>query len=183
MFDNIELRAVTDEELRAFDRFFNGLDFGFANDPDALTRWAYSRRAATLYAVGEYYGTHTMIDTLAEKVKALAGGETVYADSEAPRAIAELRQRGVNALSVRKGAGSVKAGIRWLQNLKSIVIDPKRAPNAAREFRAYEYARDHNGNFLPDVPDRDNHCIDSCRYGMSTVILGRTATTRKDLGL
>lgn len=159
VFDNLELREIGDEEIGALETFYNGLDFGFATDPDAFTRWAYSRKTRRLYAVAEYYGSHTNIDTLAEKVAALAGREIVRCDSADPRMIAELKRRGVTAVGVRKGAGSVEHGMRWLEDLGAIVVDPRRTPNIAREFQKYEYLQDKNGNFLPAYPDKDNHCL------------------------
>lgn len=159
VFDNLELREIGDEEIGALETFYNGLDFGFATDPDAFTRWAYSRRTRRLYAVAEYYGSHTNIDTLAEKVSALAGREVVRCDCADPRMIAELKRRGITAVGVRKGAGSVEHGMRWLEDLGAIVVDPRRTPNIAREFQKYEYMQDKNGNFLPAYPDKDNHCL------------------------
>lgn len=159
VFDNLELREIDSKEIDFLETFYNGLDFGFATDPDAFTRWAYSRRTRRLYAVAEYYGSHTNIDTLAEKVAALAGREIVRCDSADPRMIAELKRRGVTAVGVRKGAGSVEHGMRWLEDLGAIVVDPRRTPNIAREFQKYEYLQDKNGNFLPAYPDKDNHCL------------------------
>ena len=181
VFDNVTLRTIAPDELSGLDRFYNGLDFGFALDPDAMTRWAYSAHTRTLYAVREFVASHNSLDTLAERVRLLAEGGVVWCDSEAPRDIAELQQRGVNAVPVRKGPGSVQAGIKWLQNLVGIVVDPKRTPNIAREFSGYEYIRDRVGNILPDVPDKDNHTIDSCRYALNQLIMQRVARTRSDL--
>ena len=87
---------------------------------------------------------------------------------------------GVAAVGARKGPGSVRHGMRWLQDLGAIVIDPKRTPNIAREFSKYEFDRDRNGNFLCEYPDRDNHCIDSARYALNPEIARRMAETRKD---
>jgi len=123
-----------------------------------------------LMFIHEDDGFVVVTDTLATKVKELSCGGTIYADSEDPRMIAELRQRGVSAVGVKKGPGSVEHGIRWLQNLGAIIVDPARTPNIAREFRQYEYTKDRQGNFLPDVPDKDNHTIDSCRYAMRPVM-------------
>lgn len=159
VFDNLELREIDSKEIDSLETFYNGLDFGFATDPDAFTRWAYSRRTRRLYAVAEYYGSHTNIDTLAEKVSALAGREIVRCDSADPRMISELKRRGITAVGVRKGAGSVEHGMRWLEDLGAIVVDPRRTPNIAREFQKYEYLQDKNGNFLPAYPDKDNHCL------------------------
>ena len=181
VFDNIQVRRITDDEIKEAGTFYNGLDFGFANDPDALTRWAFSKRTRMLYAVGEYYGSHTLTDTLAEKIKLLCGREVVWSDSEDARTIEELRRRGLNTIGVKKGPGSVRAGIKWLQNLAGIVVDPARTPNIAREFSAYEYIQDRFGNFLPDVPDRDNHTIDSGRYALNQLIQQNMARTRNDI--
>lgn len=181
VFDNLQLREIRDEEIAAFDRFYNGLDFGFATDPDAFTRWHYDRKTRVLYAISEYYGAHTSIDTLAEKVSALAGREVVRCDSADPRMISELKRRGINAVGCKKGPGSREHGYRWLQNLGAIVIDPKRTPNIAREFSQYEFAQDKNGNFLPEYPDREDHTADSCRYSLEPEIGRRVATTRKDV--
>lgn len=159
VFDNLELREIAQEEIDALERFYNGLDFGFAVDPDCCTRWGYSRKMRRLYALGEYYGSHTPLDVLAEKVSGLAGREIVQCDSEDGRTIAELKRRGINAVGVKKGPGSVRHGMRWLQDLGAIVVDPKRTPNIAREFSAYEYMRDRNDNFLADYPDANNHCL------------------------
>ena len=172
VFDNLEIRAIRDEEITAIGKFFNGLDFGFAVDPDAFTRWGWRPQERAIVAVAEYYGAHTPTDALAEKVKAQAGESenTVRCDSADPRMIAELRKRGVNAVGVKKGPGSVEHGMRWLQDLGKIIIDPARTPNIAREFAGYEYESDRNGNFLPDYPDRDNHTIDSARYALEPMI-------------
>lgn len=159
VFDNVELRRIADDELKTLDRFYNGLDFGFAVDPDAATRWAYDRKTRKLYAVDEYYGAHTSIDTLAEKVGKIAGQEIVRCDSADPRMIDELRRRGINAIGVKKGPGSREHGYRWLQDQGGIVIDPQRTPNIAHEFQAYEFEQDRMGNFIPEFPDGNDHCL------------------------
>jgi len=170
VFDNLELRPVSDADINVLGKFYNGLDFGFAVDPDAFTRWGWAPKERAIVAISEYYGARTPTDALAEKAKALSGGGTVRCDSADPRMIAELGNRGVNAVGVKKGPGSVEHGMRWLQDLGKIIIDPARTPNTAREFAAYEYMADRNGNFLPDYPDRDNHTIDSCRYALEPLI-------------
>ena len=180
VFDNLELRAIESAELEELADFYNGLDFGFASDPDALTRWAYSPRRRTLYAVAEYVARRDPLEVLAARARNVAGREVVWCDSEEPRAIAGLRERGIAAVAVRKGPGSVRQGLEWLCRRAAIVVDPARTPNIAREFAAYEYPRDRMGALLPDPPDRDNHTIDSARYALSPLILARRATTRSD---
>lgn len=185
VFDNLELRLITPKEIDAQACFFNGLDFGFAVDPDAFVRWAYDKRSRALYAVSEYYGVRTPTDRLAEEVKKHASREIVRADSADPRMIEELRSRGVQALGVKKGPGSVDHGIRWLQELGKIVIDPERTPNTAREFAGYEYRLDKYGNFLSEYPDKDNHTIDATRYALEPEIGKRAlrSISKNTLGL
>lgn len=173
VFDNIIIREITKEERSRFDRFLNGGDFGFAVDPDVVMRTYYNKKNRALFLIDEVYGAQMNIDTLAERAKLLVGYDYITYDSSDPRMINELRRRGVRALPAKKGPGSIEHGIRWLQNLGSIVIDPKRCPNAAREFTAYEYQQDRYGNFLSAYPDRDNHTIDAVRYACEGEMHGR----------
>ena len=113
------------------------------------------------------------IDQLAEKAKAIAGREYIVYDNADPRMIHELNRRGVRALPAKKGPGSIEHGMRWLQDLGAIVIDPVRCPNAAREFSTYEYPQDRYGNFLSAYPDKDNHAIDATRYACESLMQGQ----------
>lgn len=177
VFDNLELRKITDAEIGSFDRFYNGLDFGFAVDPDAFVRAAFVPNTRKLYIIDEYYSSHTPAETLARNVAALAGRELITCDSADPRMISELRSRGVNVIGAKKGAGSRDHGYRWLQNLGAIVADPKRTPNAVRELQAYEYMRDKNGNFCAAYPDGNDHTLDALRYATETLSTNRVART------
>ena len=185
VFDNLEVREIADEEMEQMDRPFIGLDFGFAVDPDACVKWHYDKRTRKLYALAEYYGVRTPPEVLAEKVRAIADGHAVTCDSAEPRMIAELRRMGVNTLPAKKGTDSVRHGMRWLQDLGGIVIDPKRTPNIAREFSAYEYKQDRYGQFMAEYPDADNHAIDATRYALESIATANTVKTinRAALGL
>lgn len=55
-------------------------------------------------------------------------------------------------------------GVKFLQELNHIYIDPKRTPNAWREFTTFEYARDKFGNLTTKLPTTDDHTIDATRY-------------------
>jgi phage terminase large subunit len=76
---------------------------------------------------------------------------------------------GVKSIAAKKGPDSVRHGMRWLQDLGAIVIDPARTPNIAREFSGYEYKQDRFGNFLAEYPDKDNHAIDATRYALESI--------------
>ena len=185
VFDNLEIRQIPDEEIGRQGKFLNGLDFGFAVDPDALIRVAYDGRRREVFLIGEYCAARTPVDRLAAEAKRIAGQEAVRCDSADPRMIQELRERGVYAVPAKKGPGSVAHGIRWMQELDRIVIDPARCPNAAREFSGYEYGQDGRGGFTAEFPDRDNHLIDAARYALEPVMLAREARTvsRAQIGI
>ena len=68
-----------------------------------------------------------------------------------------------------KGPDSINYGIKWLQSLNSIVIDPQRCPATAQEFKNYEYERTKQGEIISGYPDENNHSIDSVRYAMERV--------------
>ena len=176
VFNNLQLRTITDEELGTVGQCYDGLDFGFAVDPDAFVRWAYDPRRKRIVAIDEFCGSHNTVDGLADVLRQRIGNSLVRCDSADPRMIAELGLRHVRAVGVKKGPGSVEHGMRWLQSLGEIVVDPRRTPNIAREFASYEYAADKNGDFLPVYPDKDNHTIDATRYALEGVIAKTNAT-------
>ncbi len=177
VFENLLIKAIPDELLSSFDRFHNGGDFGFAVDPDAVVRMHFSPMLRTLYFTGEIYGAKTSIFTLAEKLKALIGTEYITYDFNESRTIDELRGYGINVLKAKKGGGSIEHGIRWVQELACIQIDPFRCPNAAREYSRYEYPQDRFGNFLSSFPDKDNHTIDAGRYGVEPLSTAQVMKT------
>ena len=81
----------------------------------------------------------------------------------------KLTYEDLKVIACKKYAGSVLYGIKWLQH-RRIIIDPKRTPNALREFTQYEYVTTKDGEFLADVPDKDNHLIDATRYALDRLI-------------
>ena len=97
------------------------------------------------------------------------GRQLVICDSAEPKSVNDMNGLGIKALGSRKYPGSVQYGIRWLQS-KTIVIDKRRTPHAFQEFTEYEYLRTKDGEILADVPDKNNHCIDSLRYALDMLI-------------
>lgn len=174
VFDNLELRPIEPAQWQGLP-LYCGHDFGFAVDPDAFVRCALDRRRRILYILDEFVAAGLGLDALAREMKKRCQGELITADSAEPRSIAELRGRGLRLIPAKKGPDSVTHGMRWLQTLGKIVIDPGACPNAAREFSAYEYGRDREGRFLSRYPDESNHTIDAVRYAMECVSTRRTA--------
>lgn len=164
IFDNITLRTITDEEIARFDRLRRGIDWGYAADPFAYNVGHYDRTRRRLYLFFEIHKTRLSNRAAAEMVKAEAGGRLITCDSAEPKSIDEVRGYGLRVAGAKKGPDSVEYGIKWLQDLEEIVIDPVRCPETAREFSKYELDRDKDGKFKAGYPDHDNHHIDAMRY-------------------
>jgi phage terminase large subunit len=171
VFTNIELRKITDEEIATFDRIRQGLDFGYAVDPLCFERMHYDRTRRRLYIFTEISGLNLFNRQFWEKAQRYNDVVTI-ADSAEPKSIAELKSWGMKIKGAQKGPGSVEFGIKWLQDLEAIIIDPERCPLAAKEFINYSLETDRNGNIKSQFPDKDNHSIDCTRYALSDDMSG-----------
>ena len=170
VFEFLEIRTITDEEMKQFDRIYQGIDFGWMPDPMAFIRCSLNSSQEKIYLLDEYVGTKISNEALADEIKKRRYNDyDVICDSAEPKSIADLRRMGIHARAVDKGSGSVEYGMKWLQR-RTIVIDPKRTPNAYKEIIEYEYDRDKEGNLLSGYPDKNNHCVDSLRYALYRAI-------------
>lgn len=171
VFENISLREITQKEIDAFDRIYNGVDWGYFPDPWAFNRMHYDSARRTLYIYDELtcikMGNRQTADELIKKGITL--DDRITADSAEPKSIADYKSYGLWCRGAIKGPGSVEYSMKWLQSLAAIVIDPARCPATAQEFMHYEYERDKDGAPVNGYPDKDNHHIDAVRYGMESV--------------
>lgn len=143
-----------------------GLDWGMGGpDPSSYCGWYYDRRNNCIYALDEYYKSKVSVDVVASKIKEFNKHNfPVQCESAAPILNNQLRNKGINALDVKKGPDSVRAGIKWLQSLNGIYINKYRTPNIYREFTGYEYVIDKDDTITDKLSDKDNHTIDATRY-------------------
>ena len=170
VFDNLEFRPITDEELRSFSNIYQGADWGWFPDPYAFVRLAYDHAQETIYLIDELYANNKTNEETAQWITSHGYTDAqITCDSSEPKSVADYRSLGIAAKPAVKGPGSVDYGMKWLQGRK-IVIDRRRTPNAAHEFESYEYDRDRNGNFVSGYPDKNNHLIDATRYALERVI-------------
>ena len=181
---------MTDEMIGNFDTIYNGLDWGFANDPNAYTKMYFDKTRQDLYIFGEHRRTHESNRELFEALyvdcsynKKVLNRETgqieyipspfmelnelITADSAEPKSIADFRSYGAFMRGMEKYPDSIRYGIKWLQSLNHIYIDKFRCPETYDEFTKYEYDRDKDGKIISSYPDENNHGIDSVRYALS----------------
>jgi phage terminase large subunit len=167
------------------DRFYYGLDFGFAESPNAATRSYILDK--TLYVDYEAYARHVEIDDIPHFLKGgispksgrlyrgIPGADrwSWKADAARPETISYLRRQGFNIEPAKKWQGSVQDGIAHLKGFDKIVIHD-RCVNLAQEARLYSFKTDQKtGEILPIVVDRHNHLWDSLRYGLDGLIHAR----------
>ena len=169
VFDNLQERKITAEEIENFDRLYYGVDFGFAIDPFVWLKMHYNKSHQTLYLLDEIYQPKLSNRRSADMMRERGTGR-ILADCAEPKSIAEITSLGIRIDPAKKGPDSVEYGIKWLQSLDAIVIDKSRTPNAYKEFSLYEYEQNKDGEFISAFPDKNNHAIDACRYGLSEVM-------------
>ena len=178
IFDNLEVVKLSDEEVKSFDNIKCGVDFGFAADPFVCVVCFYHNNK--LFIFDEIYAKGMTNHNAAEKIfeKGFAN-KLIVCDSAEPKSINDLRMFGLRVRGARKGPDSIEYGIRFLQSLEKIVIDPERCPNVAREFSEYELERDTDGEFKSVYPDKNNHTIDAVRYALEDEITKKKARVIK----
>ena len=171
VFQNLDLRPITADEIRQFDRITSGVDWGWYPDPWAFNRMHYDAGRRTLYLFDELTRRRTSNQDTGQLVlERIEEDELVVADSAEEKSCNDYRSYGIRCRGAEKGPGSVNYSMKWLQSLNSIVIDPGRCPDTAKEFSEYEYERDNKtGEVIEGYPDAANHHIDAVRYGTNMI--------------
>jgi phage terminase large subunit len=175
VFENLELRSITEEERATFDWIHHGIDWGYFPDPWVYNRVYYDGGRHKLYVFGELTryksGNRATFQALLEY--GVTEDDYLVCDSAEPKSIADYREYGLDAHGVNKssvkGKGSVEYSVKWLQSLAAIIIDPDTCPDTAKEFAEYEYLRDKNGDVVSGYPDANNHHIDAVRYATAEI--------------
>ena len=172
VFDNLEIRQITDDEISRFSNLYRGVDWGWFPDPFHYGCMHYDSARMTLY-IFEEFRTNKMKNKDTAQVLLddfhLGRYDIVTCDSAEQKSIADYRSYGINARGAEKGPDSVRYGMKWLQSLIKIVIDPIRCPETAKEFSKYEYELTKDGEPTSVYPDDNNHSIDMTRYAMEQV--------------
>jgi phage terminase large subunit len=139
-----------------------GLDFGW-NDPTVITRSVVKEREAYHEEI-LYKPNMTNFDLITFMKRQIPKSEwskPMYADSQMPDKIREIRLEGFNIKPAQK---NVIDGIDFVKRMNNHILES--SSNIVKEFRAYSWCSDKRGNVI-DVPvDFLNHSADSLRYAM-----------------
>lgn len=151
-----------------------GVDWGFSNDPNAVTE-SYVKEN-TLYIRNAAKKIGLELDDTAEwlvkhvpKIKQF----TSRADSARPETISKVKHDKENPIPLikacKKWKGCVEDGIAQLQSFDEIVIHPD-AEDCKAELTAYSFKKDKFDEITAVPLDLDNHFADSLRYGIEPYI-------------
>lgn len=120
-----------------------------------------------IYVTAEVYGPGIPtkdIPGLLDEAMPLARFATITADSSEPKSIDGLNDAGFHVIGARKGPGSIRAGISFIQGYH-LVVSPD-CPQFASELTSYQWKRNRSGVIIKDPVDADNHACDALRYGV-----------------
>lgn len=154
---------------------YNGLDFGFAQDPTAaVVCWVHDDRLWIQHEAGKI-GLE-MDDTarfIEQRIPGF-GKAVIRADSARPESISYLKRHGLPMIEgVTKWQGSVEDGISHMRSYKEIVVHP-RCKEVQKEMRMYSYKVDRlTGDITTKLVDDNNHYIDAIRYALNPMIKGK----------
>ncbi len=143
-----------------------GLDFGYTNDPTALSCALIDTTNRELYIFDEIYEKALLNDEIASRITEKGyAKEFIIADSAEPKSIADLRRYGIKkVVKADKGPDSIKHGIQYLQQF-TIFVHPK-CTNAINELSNYVWATDKHGEAINKPVDEYNHFLDALRYSV-----------------
>ena len=141
-----------------------GMDFGYSNDP------------STLIALYKYNDAYIFDEVIYQKkllnsdISSLFRSHdingVVYADSAEPKSIAELRTYGHKVVPCTKGKDSIVYGINLINQNEIFVTS--RSKNLIKELQSYTWMKDREGNTINKPIQNFDHCIDACRYAITS---------------
>lgn len=179
VFENIKIRKISDDEIKSFEWYYFGMDWGWYPDPTRFVAMAYDNRRRKLFIFDELTMYKTANDIGVQKLREHVEKKPyidywtnmhITADNS-EKDVSFYKADGWNIRSAIKGTGSVETGFKWLQGLNEIIIDNERAPITAEEFLLYEYEiHKKTGEILSGYPEgQPDHSMACVRYALERV--------------
>lgn len=171
IFNNIEERTITQEEVDSLTYRYYGLDFGYEH-PQAFMEVAYDSETEILYIISEVVKKRMKQEEFAREITNYKNVE-IICDSARPDLIRDYSDYGFDVIGATKRwkGGGRNSVWEWLRQREKIVIDPERTPHAHKEFTRCEFEKLKDGTFSSAYPILDEDCIMSCGYAMNRVIM------------
>ncbi|RIN51279.1 PBSX family phage terminase large subunit [Staphylococcus simulans] len=146
-----------------------GLDFGYTNDPTALSCSLVDLENREIYIFDEMYKKALLNDEIAKNIVDMGySKEIIVADSAEPKSIADLRRHSLRkVVKADKGKDSIMHGIQYIQQF-TIFVHPK-CTNAINELSNYVWAKDKNDEPMNRPIDEYNHFLDALRYSLERI--------------
>lgn len=188
---NSEARVFKNWEVHAFDvpadvMYLHGADWGYSVDPTVLLRcftgrWSngvpvYDPNGLILFISHECYKIGVEIDDTPRFFDGLDPDNTgsartwpIIADSASPQSISYLKRHGYPLIQPsRKGPGSIREGIKFLQGY-DIIVHP-RCRHVQDELQHFCFKIDPKTTLVTnELMETKNHVIDSLRYAVEPV--------------
>lgn len=162
-------------------RPYYGCDWGFSNDPLALTKSYIFPDTNELYIAEEYYEHKVEVENLPaafDKISGIKFG-VITADNARPELISHMRRKNYRVHPSVKGKNSVLEGVEFLRSY-DIVVNPE-CTNIADEFETYSYDIDTNGVILAALKMEKDHGIDSVRYAIEEARKGQLKVSVRNI--
>jgi phage terminase large subunit len=156
--------------------FYYGCDWGFSEDPLALTRMFIIGRV--LYIDYEFYAVGVENTELHAAFETIPGirQHVVKADCSRPETISYMNDYGGKRGDIEgfdvigEGKLTIEEGIQFLRSFEKIVIHP-RCPGALEDFGNYRWKQDAKTKEILTIPvDKSNHTPDNVRYALKHLI-------------
>lgn len=146
--------------------FFGGLDFGYTNDPTAGVKIATVGDSVFLHELCYEPGLPAMRTKEIFYANGFTEESEVYCEHD-PDQVRELRSLGMMAMLARKGPGSIKGGIKKLNEMK--VFYTESSKNLHEERMRYMYEIDKATGKPTNIPKPGfDHLMDAARMGIYT---------------
>lgn len=173
IFELLEIRTITDEEIARQEKIYQGQDWGYYPDPKAFVRCAYMPASQKILCIDELGGQKIRNTVMAQMIKDKDYNDySISCGADEIESILDFRDAGLVANKTNVYPGSRKYSYEWLQ-CRTLVIDPARTPRLYEEVIRYEHEVDENGEIKAEYPDGNDHFIDALRYATSPMSMRR----------
>lgn len=127
IFDMLEIRMITDEEIQTYQSIYQGQDFGWYPDPKAFIRAAYVPNKERIVLLDELGGCKIRNADMAQMIKDKGYDDyALLCGVDEQESIVDLRDAGIPARNAIVTPGSRKYTFEWLQCGRLLLTQPER---------------------------------------------------------